>query len=132
MLELCDGLCYDDEMSEMKLNGMVNNKMKNKIKKFEVCAVRDGKSLLVSETVVGLDTLAAVSIFRDDCNVIEKWKTDGILVSDVNKKGKCIFVNQKGVCALGLEVYVSRECAGNILSLGDARDNCYSVELKVK
>ena len=120
MLEFCDGLCYDDEMSELKLDEMVNNKVKNKIKKFEVCAVQDGKSLLVSETVVGLDTLAAVSIFRDGSNVLEKWMTSGILVSGVNKKGKSIFVNQKGISVLGLEVYVSKECAGNILSLGDA------------
>ena len=57
--------------------------------------------------VIGLDTLAAVSIFRDDNNVIDKWKTEGILVSGVNKVGKNIFVNHKGICALGLEVYVS-------------------------
>ncbi len=91
MLELCDGLCYDDKVSEIKLDEIMNDKIKSRIKKFEVCAVQDNKSLLVSETVVGLDTLAAVSIFRDGCNVIEKWKTSGILVSGVNKNGKKAF-----------------------------------------
>ena len=90
--------------------------------------MNESKSLLVSETVAGLDTLAAVSIFRDDGNIIDKRKTDGILVSGVNKNGKNIFINQTGTSTLGLEVYVSKECAGNILSLGDARDNCHSVE----
>ena len=128
MLELCDGVSYDDEVNEVKLNGIVSDKEKSKIKKFNVSTVNESKSLLVSETVVGLDTLAAVSIFRDDGNIIDKRKTDGILVSGVNKNGKNIFVNQKGISTLGLEVYVSKECAGNILSLGDARDNCHSVE----
>ena len=71
MLELCDGVSYDDEVNEVKLNGIVSDKEKSKIKKFNVSTVNESKSLLVSETVVGLDTLAAVSIFRDDGNIIE-------------------------------------------------------------
>ena len=129
MLELCDGVSYDDEVNEVKLNGIVSDKEKSKIKKFNVSTVNESKSLLVSETVVGLDTLAAVSIFRDDGNIIDKRKTDGILVSGINKNGKNIFINQKGISTLGLEVYVSKECAGNILSLGDARDNCHSIDV---
>ena len=32
MLELCDGVSYDDEVNEVKLNGIVSDKEKSKIK----------------------------------------------------------------------------------------------------
>ena len=130
MLELFDGIiCCDDEIygegNDELYDSVMGNKIKVEVKVYKVGAIGNNKSLLESDMVIGLDTLAAVSIFKDNCCVIDKWKTDGILVSGVNKSGKNIFVNHKGISVLGLEVYVSKECAGNILSLGDARDNCY-------
>ena len=125
MLETCEGESYgkDDIGDKILIDKTINNVMV-----FKVGNKCMNKSITNSGTIIGLDTLASISIFKDNDNILDKWKTKGILVSGINKNGKNIFVDEKGICNLGLEVYVSDKCAGNILSLGDIRDNCHSVD----
>ena len=44
----------------------MGNKIKVEVKVYKVGAISNNKSLLESDMVIGLDTLAAVSIFKDN------------------------------------------------------------------
>lgn len=118
-------MCYSSDESSLKLE---NKMITNNLDYYKVCVEMKSKDVLTSNRVIGLDTLAAISIFKDSNDFIDKWKCSGVIVSGVNKNGKSIYVNTKGICSLGIEVYISSECVGNILSMGDIRDKCHSVE----
>ena len=125
-LELCEGKVYDDivhTVVEDKNNNIQKEKEKEKeklvseMKQYSVCI--SSSSCIYNNRVVGLDTLASVSIFRNNAGIIDTWKCDGILISGVSNKGGSLVVNKKGI---------SDSCSANILSLGSVRDSCHNLE----
>ena len=74
-----------------------------------------------------LDTCAGESVFNDSSLLynVEHAPTP-MIVSGVNPKGKPLIIKKRGVSAFG-NVYYSPDCAGNILSFGNAVRDCTDV-----
>ena len=74
-----------------------------------------------------LDTCAGESVFNDSSLLYNvKSATTPMIVSGVNPKGKPLIVKERGESAFG-NVYYSPDCAGNILSFGNAVRDCTDV-----
>ena len=75
-----------------------------------------------------LDTCAGESVFNDSSLLynVEHAPTP-MIVSGVNPKGKPLIIKKRGVSAFG-NVYYSPDCAGNILSFGNAVRDCTDVK----
>ena len=75
-----------------------------------------------------LDTCAGESVFNDSSLSynVEHAPTP-MIVSGVNPKGKPLIIKKRGVSAFG-NVYYSPNCAGNILSFGNAVRDCTDVK----
>ena len=128
-MELCGGIEYEDvNIVKSENNGLFVEKCVNLVSSLQRHSVCISSSCINGKRVVGLDTLASVNIFKNGSGIIDTWKCDGILISGVSNKGGSIVVNRKGICEMGLEVYVSDNCSANILSLGNVRDHCHNLE----
>ena len=74
-----------------------------------------------------LDTCAGESVFNDSSLLhYVKYARTPMIVSGVNPKGKPLIIKKCGVSAFG-NVYYSPDCAGNILSFGNAVRDCTDV-----
>ena len=62
MLETCEGASYDGSKDDMG-DKMITDKIINNVKVFKVGDKCINKSILNSGMIIGLDTLASVSIF---------------------------------------------------------------------
>ena len=75
-----------------------------------------------------LDTCAGESVFNDSSLLhYVKYARTPMIVSGVNPKGKPLIIKKRGVSAFG-NVYYSPDCAGNILSFGNAVRDCTDVK----
>ena len=67
-----------------------------------------------------LDTCAGESVFSDSSLLhYVKYAPTHMIVSGVSPKGQPLIIKKCGVSAFG-NVYYSPDCAGNILSFGNA------------
>ena len=75
-----------------------------------------------------LDTFACESVFNDSSLLynVEHALTP-MIVSGVNPKGKPLIIKKRGVSAFD-KVYYSPDCAGNILTIGNAVRDCSDVK----
>ena len=75
-----------------------------------------------------LDTCAGESVFNDSSllHSVEHAPTP-MIVSGVNPKGNLLIIKKRGVSAFD-NVYYSPDCAGNILSFGNAVRDCTDVK----
>ena len=75
-----------------------------------------------------LDTCAGELVFNDSSLLhYVKYARTPMIVSGVNPKGKLLIIKKCGVSAFG-NVYYSPDCAGNILSFGNAVRDCTDVK----
>ena len=75
-----------------------------------------------------LDTCAGESVFNDSSLLYNvQHAPTPMIVSGVNPKGKPLIIKKRGVSAFG-NVYYSPDCAGNILSFGNAVRDCTDVK----
>ena len=84
------------------------------------------KILINNNRVIGLDTLAGISIFKSNL-MIDRYRCPKITVNGVKKGSSSTSIQEKGISVLGIETYISDETVGNILSFGDLRDNSYYI-----
>ena len=78
-------------------------------------------SKICNEGVVGIDSMAEVSIFKSNM-VLDVTTCDPIIVHGVKSSGQPLYINKRGFSTFGVEVYVCDDISVNILSLGDAKD----------
>lgn len=115
---------------QMEANGVTSTEMEaviaasEGIKNYHVQVINE--RAFQSTGMIGLDTMAGVSIFRTDM-VLNEYQCKPIFIHGVKNGSEPIMVNTKGVSVLGFPVYVSNESVGNILSFADARANSHSV-----
>ena len=82
-----------------------------------------GKKCLYGKNVIGLDTMAEISIFRRSL-MLDERDCDPVVVNGVKKGSSSIFISKIGTSVIGVDAYVSDEAVGNILSFAQVKDQC--------
>ena len=78
-------------------------------------------SMKLNEGVVGIDSMAEVSIFKRSM-MLNSYPCAPIIVHGINSSGQPLYIREYGFSTFGIEGYVCDDICMNILSLGDAKD----------
>jgi len=109
-----------------KESTFVRKVIEEEIPTFRVSYAENREGILGNK-IIGLDTMAEVSIFKNPDLFHETWEADKtIFIDGVNAEGQALCVMDEGITAFGVVRYHPKS-AGNILSFGEMRKNAFQL-----